>query len=752
MKKRILSILLLALLLASAVQPAAFAAGLPELADLEPGPEGSLRNEVNEETESVNIRGTEVPIESVVFLDFGALEEPMQTCVGEVPEDAMIQPVDELPPGLCTDIRKESVRAHEEALAAVNAEHIMKEEPLEETRRLGVPEDENLDREAWYLYLEGVPAQTGCYLFFLWAGDGLYLCSQDILEELPDKDEAEPEAPSVPEPPTWEPEPVEIPEPPAPPEPEEPEELWVNAPVEWNEVPAIEAIPQPEEPETPETPETPEVPEVPEVPETPAEPENGDDSFVDATTFTQSPDSAPAYDPFAGQSVGEPIFYFPEEPVTQPSFPQVTETPLSPLTVSIVGITECRPGDQVVLSAYVSGSSGAVSYQWYYSSGPYSGFVDGANDGRILADTSRAGSVNYFCLVTDQMGRQALSEPLTLNVVERQARSISIESMPVKTEYYEGNPIDTTGLRLLVRYDDGTVGHVSEGFTISPESAVYTGAASQNVIVTYNGASVAFPVVVRSMWDAVRSIAVLNLPNKTSYYVGDTLDTTGLVLRIYAQDGGYIDMDRNFTCSPTHFDRSGGQVITVSFGNKTCTFSVSVQEEDRVLGISLLTLPANRSYRVGDAISTSGLSLQVRTNRGYETVTSGFTYTPRVATAAGTQTITVLYGGQSATFTVEVSASVAPTPTPRASALPTYTPAPTRTPTPSAGIQASATPRPTTAPARRNTGVGSVVKVLFVVALLALAALIFIVLYLRRQDKKENTRARTDAARTKRGR
>ena len=428
---------------------------------------------------------------------------------------------------------------------------------------------------------------------------------------------------------------------------------------------------------------------------------------------------------------------------------------MAPLSVSIVGMTECRPGDQVVLSAYVNGNSGQASYQWYYSMGPYSGPMDGATDSRILADTSQAGVWNYFCLVTDQFGRQALSDPLTLTVVERQVRSVSIEANPTKLDYYDGNLIDTAGLRLLVRYDDGSVGHISEGFTISPNTAIYTGAGTQNVNVYYNGATVAYQIRVRNAWDAIRNIAVLNLPNKTAYTVGESLDTTGLVLRIYSVDGEYLDMDHGFECSPNYFTRAGGQVITVTFGNKTCTFSVSVQEENRILGISLLSLPANRSYTVGDTISTAGLSLQVRTTRGYETVTSGFTYTPRVATAAGVQTITVLYGGQSATFTVDVSATVAPTPTPRASALPTYSPLPgavTPSPTPSAGVQpaVSATPRPATTPARRNTGVGAMVKILFVVALLALAGLIFIVLYLRRQDKAEDTRGQSDPPRRSR--
>ena len=99
-------------------------------------------------------------------------------------------------------------------------------------------------------------------------------------------------------------------------------------------------------------------------------------------------------------------------------------------------------------------------------------------------------------------------------MVERQVRSVSIEANPTKLDYYDGNLIDTAGLRLLVRYDDGSVGHISEGFTISPNTAIYTGAGTQNVNVYYNGATVAYQIRVRNAWDAIRNIAVLNLPSR----------------------------------------------------------------------------------------------------------------------------------------------------------------------------------------------------------------------------------------------
>ncbi|MBR5620454.1 MAG: InlB B-repeat-containing protein [Clostridia bacterium] len=75
-----------------------------------------------------------------------------------------------------------------------------------------------------------------------------------------------------------------------------------------------------------------------------------------------------------------------------------------------------------------------------------------------------------------------------------------------------------------------------------------------------------------------------------------------------------------------------------------------------VTDISINTLPTKTTYTVGDALDTAGLSLTVNKSDGTsETVTSGFECNPTELTTAGTQTVTVSYGGKSATFSVVVN-------------------------------------------------------------------------------------------------
>ena len=72
--------------------------------------------------------------------------------------------------------------------------------------------------------------------------------------------------------------------------------------------------------------------------------------------------------------------------------------------------------------------------------------------------------------------------------------------------------------------------------------------------------------------------------------------------------------------------------------------------------ISIASLPTKTEYVVGDAFNTEGLSLTVRYSNGLTTtIITGFECTPTRLNTVGKQTITVIYRGKTATFTVNVT-------------------------------------------------------------------------------------------------
>ena len=73
-------------------------------------------------------------------------------------------------------------------------------------------------------------------------------------------------------------------------------------------------------------------------------------------------------------------------------------------------------------------------------------------------------------------------------------------------------------------------------------------------------------------------IAVKVNPNKTSYHVGDTLDTTGLQIEvIYDNEITREVIKSGFTCEPKLLT-AGTNKITVTYQGKTTTFAITVKE------------------------------------------------------------------------------------------------------------------------------------------------------------------------------
>lgn len=80
-------------------------------------------------------------------------------------------------------------------------------------------------------------------------------------------------------------------------------------------------------------------------------------------------------------------------------------------------------------------------------------------------------------------------------------------------------------------------------------------------------------------YDGSRRISVKSMPNKTSYLPGETLDTTGMSINYYKEDGTVESIQGGFTCDPTVLGTGGTQKITVTYEGLTCSFTVSVKAE-----------------------------------------------------------------------------------------------------------------------------------------------------------------------------
>ncbi|MBQ3006736.1 MAG: leucine-rich repeat protein [Clostridia bacterium] len=227
---------------------------------------------------------------------------------------------------------------------------------------------------------------------------------------------------------------------------------------------------------------------------------------------------------------------------------------------------------------------------------------------------------------------------------------VEINSNPSRTSYYVGDTLDTSGLTLTAKYNNGTTKTISRGFTCTPTTLNTEG--TQEITVIYEGKTTCFNVFVNAV--EILEITIEKEPENLNYFVGDTLDTNGLEILISYNNGTTETITSGFTCTPEILETEGTQKITVSYSGKTTTFNVSVATV-KVTDLEIVTAPNKTSYKVGDKFAPTGLTMNAVNSKGETIVVSeGFVCTPEILDKAGTQVVTVSYGGKSVMITVIV--------------------------------------------------------------------------------------------------
>lgn len=359
----------------------------------------------------------------------------------------------------------------------------------------------------------------------------------------------------------------------------------------------------------------------------------------------------------------------------------VNVIPASPSVTAGPGV-KCQPGGEAVVSVTASTTDGgSLSYQWYSNPNNNSSsgsLIPGATSSSYQAGTALAGTTYYYCVVTNTNKGQSVSvtsSAIPVTVEALSVSSISVQTMPAKIEYTVGDTLDSTGLLIYVNYSNGSSDVLSQGFDLYPTRLGRAGA--QTIEVSYGGKTCTFSVNVEQAEEEIQGIGVLTLPDKTEYAPGETLDTTGLSIRVYTNNG-HRDVYSGLACSPTSFDKPGSHTITVSYGGKTCTFAVSVVKEVSAVSLAVSKLPDKTVYTIGDTLDTAGLTLKLTDSSGKtQKISSEFRCTPTKLETAGRQEIVVSYGELECRFSVTVEETEAEA-SPQASAapLPNLSPAP----------------------------------------------------------------------------
>ena len=176
--------------------------------------------------------------------------------------------------------------------------------------------------------------------------------------------------------------------------------------------------------------------------------------------------------------------------------------------------------------------------------------------------------------ITDESGTQIIeisyggkTTYVAVEVIRKSVESISVTKAPLKSSYVIGSDFDTTGMELTAYYNDGTSKVITDYYVSSLPTTLGEG----TVKVSYGGKSTTINVTIKDK--ALVKIKV-TAPKKTTYFKGEQLDTTGMV--VYA-------VYNNKKSEPvTDYVLSGFGVsdesnhVTVSYKSLTASFEVFI--------------------------------------------------------------------------------------------------------------------------------------------------------------------------------
>jgi hypothetical protein len=282
------------------------------------------------------------------------------------------------------------------------------------------------------------------------------------------------------------------------------------------------------------------------------------------------------------------------------------------------------------------------------------------SDGTTNIESVGIGNISGFESAT--AGEKTLTVTLsgkttTFNVVVKavELTKIEIATLPTKTSYKIGETLDITGLVVKGIYSDGTT--KIEKISINNVSGFDSKTAGTKTLKVIVGEkSITFTVIVTEAKIELSKIEVTTLPTKTSYYVGESLEIAGMVVK-GTYNNGNVKTETVTAGNVTGFNSAiaGTKALTVTLGGKTATFNVTVNAVE-LTKIEVTTLPTKTSYYVGETLDISGLVVKGTYNNGstkIETVTIG-NVTGFNSVIAGTKILTVTVGGKSDSFTVTV--------------------------------------------------------------------------------------------------
>ncbi len=207
-------------------------------------------------------------------------------------------------------------------------------------------------------------------------------------------------------------------------------------------------------------------------------------------------------------------------------------------------------------------------------------YIEGYDPYTLGAQTVYIGLYNYEEVWTYEV--EVISDDSELEII-----GLEINKEPYKTEYQQGEELDTTGLEIRILTGDGSYTVITDGFKLSYFDSYQIG--WQQITVYYENFSTEFSVYVTEKTSEgggsdteYLPLSIISLPDKTDYQYGEEFDYTGLSLSIVTASGQNVIISEGFEISGYDPYTIGEQAITVIYDKYVLedAFYVYVDEDN----------------------------------------------------------------------------------------------------------------------------------------------------------------------------
>lgn len=231
---------------------------------------------------------------------------------------------------------------------------------------------------------------------------------------------------------------------------------------------------------------------------------------------------------------------------------------------------------------------------------------------------------------------------------------ITISNPPSKTTYIAGENFDSTGMEVTASYQNGT-SKVVTGYRVSNNKNLVKGQTYVTVIYSENGETKSAKQTI-TVTNDMTGILVTAPPNKTTYSVGETFDSTGMIISAKYQNGstqvitGYTITDGTITEGQTY--------VTISYKDTatsktfTTTQNIFIGTAAKTLqSISITTPPTKIVYAPSTAFQTEGMVVTAHYSDGTSKEVTDYTVTNGSSLTSSQTSVTISYTENDITVT-----------------------------------------------------------------------------------------------------